>query len=170
MQRWCERKTKLTMIWWLLFLVPLPRREKQNEASSLFTATQARPIQHPGGEKSQPPRTSLYIFHFLSAKNWQTKQERILYKKWQDQNWLFLCCYSDLIRLPLTDINGWEEATQKNTYGRTKKWTSANKSWRTCTELWQLIKALAPNGAVINYAEGSIVRFLPSSSSDHRKI
>lgn len=130
-------------------------------------------IQHPGKKrkkKSQPRWTSLYIFHFLSVKNWQTKQERILYKKWQDQNWLFLCCCSDLIRLPLTDINGWEEATQKNTYGRTKKWTSANKSWRTRTELWQLIKALAPNGAVINYAEGSIVRFLPSSSSDHRKI
>lgn len=86
------------------------------------------------------------------------KQERILYKKWQDQNWLFLWCYWDLICLPLTDVNGWEEATQKNTYGRIKQWTSANKRW-THTELWQLIKAHAPHIGVINYAEGSIVHF-----------
>lgn len=48
---------------------------------------------------------------------------------------------------------------RKNTYGCIKKWTSANKRCTTCTELWQLIKARAPNIAVINYAEGSIVCF-----------
>lgn len=87
------------------------------------------------------------------------KQEIIRRETWQDKNWLLLCCSWDLIRLPLTDINGWEEATQKNTYGCKKNWTSANKGCTTCTELWQLIKAHAPNVAVINYAEGSIVCF-----------
>lgn len=36
---------------------------------------------------------------------------------------------------------------------------SANKRCPKCTELWQLIKAHAPNVAAINYAEGSIVCF-----------
>lgn len=110
-------------------------------------------------EKPELWWTSLYMFHFFVTEKLADKQEIILYQTWRDKNWLLLCCSWDLICLPLTCINGWEEATQKNTYGCIKKWTSANKRCTTCTELWQLIKAHALNVAVINYAEGSIVCF-----------
>lgn len=98
-------------------------------------------------------------FTFCHQRNSQTNTREYSIRSDRTKNWLVLCCSWDLICLPLTDINGWEEATQKNTYGCMEKWTSANKRCTTCRELWQLIKAHVPKVAVINYAEGSIVRF-----------
>lgn len=99
---------------------------------------------------------------------WQTRDNTV-----QDvtgQKLTVLCCSWDLICLPLTDINEWEEATQKNTYGCLKKWRSANKRCTTRTELWQLIKAHAPKRRCYKLCWRFHCLFLTSSSLDHREI
>ncbi len=98
-------------------------------------------------------RVSLFVTKALADK-----QEIIRRETWQDKNWLLLCCSWDLICLPLTGINGWEEATQKNTYGCKKNWTSTKQKMHNMHRTLAAHQS-TPNVAVINYAEGSIVCF-----------
>lgn len=89
------------------------------------------------------------------------KWERKLCKKWQDEKSTvpFDVTGTWYVSPSLMSMDEKRQRRKKHTHIWTHKatWTSANKRWTTRTELWQLIKAHAPNIGVINYAEGSIV-------------
>lgn len=122
------------------------------------------------GLKPQLRQTSFAHVSLFVTKALAHIRERILYEKWQDQYWVVLCCSWDLICLPLADINGWEETTQKKHIWMHKEVNKPKQKTRN------MHRTLAAHQSTCSERRGYKLcwrfhcSFLPSSSSDHGEI
>lgn len=109
------------------------------------------------------------MFHFSRQRiHWQTWSNIIRDMTGQKQAALLLSLGLDMSPPHWYQwIRGGEALKKKHIRLPKESEQAQTKGAQHAKKLWQLIKALTLNIAVINYAEGSIVCFLPLSSSDH---
>lgn len=101
----------------------------------------------------------VHVSLFLPPKKWQTNEREYSIRSDRIEiDWSFVVPGTWYVSPSLISMD--ERRQHRKTHMDAYRSEQAQtKRCTTCTELWQLIKAHAPNVAALNYAEGPIVHF-----------